>query len=298
MPKGNKPWLNFHHLLYFKTIAVEGNMGKAAKKLLLGQPTLSTQMKQFEDVLGHELFDRSKRRLEVSEAGRLVLQYATEIFKLSDEMLDALSDQHLTTKVHVQLGATDTVPKHLTLKVYHQAQKSRDCVVSIVEGHGDELLRELRAHRLDLVVSNYPPPVGEAAGFYAKSVKKMNVVICGAPRFTGLKSHFPESLEGQPFVMPSSKGKLRNDVEHYLKLRDIRVNVVAEIQDTALQKLLGTHGDGLIPIAETAAEDLIKNQDLVVIGTLQDVFEELWLIAAQRRIQNPVAAAIMKELRI
>ncbi len=298
MPKGNKPWLNFHHLLYFKTIAVEGNIAKAAKKLLLGQPTLSTQMKQFEEVMGHELFDRSKRRLEVSEAGRLVLRYAKEIFQLSDEMLDALNDQHVATKVHVQLGAADTVSKHLTLKVYHHAQRSQDGVVSIVEGHGDELLRELRAHRLDLVISNYPPPVGAAAGFYAKSIAKMNVVVCGSAKFAGLKRKFPESLKDQAFVMPTLQSKLRGDVEHYLKLRDIRVNVVAEIQDTALQKLLGTHGDGLIPIAEAAAEELLKSKDLVVIGTLQEVYEEFWLIAAERRMQNPIAAAIMKDFRL
>lgn len=298
MPKGNKPWLNFHHLLYFKTIAVEGNIAKAAKKLLLGQPTLSAQMKQFEEVLGHELFDRSKRRLEVSEAGRLVLRYAKEIFQLGDEMLDALNDQHLASKVHVQLGATDTVSKHLTLKVYHHAQKFHDCVVSVSEGHGDELLRELRAHRVDLVISNYPPQVGDAAGFYAKCITKMKVVVCGSAKFSGLKKNFPESLEDQPFVMPALQSKLRHDVEHYLKLRDIRVNVVAEIQDTALQKLLGTHGDGLIPIAEAAAEDLIKSKDLIVIGTLEDVYEEFWLIAAERRIQNPIAAAIMKGFRL
>ncbi len=298
MPKGNKPWLNFHHLLYFKTIAVEGNIARAAKKLFLGQPTLSTQMKQFEEVLGHQLFDRSNRRLEVSEPGRLVLQYAKEIFRLADEMLDALNDQHAANKILVQLGATDTVPKHLTMKVYHKAQKSHDCMVRITEGHGDELLRELRAHRVDLVVSNYSPPVGEAAGFYAKSITKMNVVVCGSSKFAGLKKGFPHSLKNQPFVMPTLQGKLRHDVEHYLKLRDIHVNVVAEIQDTALQKLLGTHGDGLIPIAENAAEELIKNKDLVVVGTLEGVYEELWLIAAQRRIQNPVAASIMKEFKL
>ncbi len=298
MPKGNKPWLNFHHLLYFKTIALEGNIAKAAKKLLLGQPTLSTQMKQFEEVLGHELFDRSKRRLEVSEAGRLVLRYATEIFKLSDEMLDALNDQHLESKVHVQLGATDTVPKHLILKVFQHAQKSHDCVVSIIEGHADELLRELRAHRVDLVISNNSPSVSDSAGFYAKSISKMKVVVCGSAKFSGLRKNFPESLTGQPFVMPTLQSKLRHDVEHYLKLRDLNVNVVAEIQDTALQKLLGTHGHGLVPIAENAAEELIKNKELILIGTLQDVFDELWLIAGQRRIENPVAAAIMKEFRL
>ena len=293
-----RPWVNYHHLLYFKTIATEGGIAKAAKKLRLGQPTLSTQMKQFEDTLGHELFDRSKRHLQLTEAGRMVLGYASEIFKLGDEMVDSLGDQHVTTKIQVQIGAMDTVAKHLTLKVFHKAQSSFECVVSISEGHGDELLRELRAHRLDLVISNYPPPVGEAAGFYAKSIARMPVVICGSAKFSNLKRGFPESLNGQPFVMPSLQSKLRHDVEHFLKLSDIHVNTIAEVQDTSLQKLMGSHGDGLIPIALPAAEELIANKALINIGILQDVHEELWLIAAQRRIQNPVAAAIMKDFKI
>lgn len=293
-----RPWVNYHHLLYFKTIAVEGGIAKAAKKLRLGQPTLSTQMKQFEDTLGHELFDRSKRQLQLTEVGRMVLGYASEIFKLGDEMVDSLGDQHVTTKIQVQIGAMDTVPKHLTLKVFHKAQESFDCVAAISEGHGDELLRELRAHRLDLVISNYPPAVGEAAGFYAKSIARMPVAVCGSDKFSSLKRGFPNSLNGQPFVMPSLQSKLRHDVEHYLKLNDIHVNTIAEVQDTSLQKLMGTHGDGLIPIALPAAQELIANKELVNLGILQDVHEELWLIAAQRRIQNPVASAIMKDFKI
>lgn len=293
-----RPWINYHHLLYFKTIALEGGIAKAAKKLRLGQPTLSTQMKQFEDTIGHQLFDRTRRQLQLTEAGKLVLGYAAEIFKLGDEMVDSLSDQHVAAKIQVQIAAVDTVPKHLTLKVFHKAREFYDCVVSIAEGHGDELLRELRAHRLDLVISNYSPPVGEAAGFYAKSIQKMPVVVCGAPKYASLKRGFPGSLNNQPFIMPSPLGRLRHDVEHFLKLNDIHVETVAEVQDTSLQKLLATHGDGVFPIALPAAEELIASRELIKLGTLKDVHEELWLIAAERKLQNPVAAKIMKDFRI
>lgn len=293
-----RTWVNYHHLLYFKTIALEGGIAKAAKKLRLGQPTLSTQMKQFEDSLGHKLFDRSKRQLQLTEAGRMVLGYATEIFRLGDEMIDSLSDQHVTTKIQVQIGAMDTVPKHLALKVFHKARSSFDCVMSVVDGHGDELLRELRAHRLDLVLSNYPPPVGETAGFYVKSIARMPIVICGSAQFSKLKKGFPASLQGQPFVMPSFNNKLRHDVEHFLKLRAIQVNTIAEVQNTSLQKLMATHGDGLIALALPAAEELFASKELIRIGTLEDVHDELWLLAAERRIQNPVAASIMQSFTI
>lgn len=295
---GQRPWVNYHHLLYFKTIAMEGGIANAAKKLRLGQPTLSTQMKQFEETIGHQLFDRSKRHIQLTEAGRMVLGYAVEIFKLGDEMLDALNDQHVTTKIQVQIGAMDTVPKQLVLKIFQQAQTNFECIVSITEGHGDELLRELRAHRLDLVIANYPPPVGDSSGFYAKNIAKMPVAICGAGKFTKLRRDFPQSIKDQPMILPSLQSKLRHDVQDYFKLRDIHINIKAEVQDSSLQKLMGSHGDGLIPIALPAASEAIKNKELVIIGTMEDVYEELWLIAGQRRIQNPVAAAIMKDFHL
>jgi LysR family transcriptional activator of nhaA len=284
--------------MYFKTIAIEGGIAKAAKKLRLGQPTLSTQMKQFEDTIGQILFDRSKRQLQLTEAGSLVLGYAKEIFKLGDELIDSLHDQQDLSKAQVQIGAMDTVPKHLILKVFHAAQLHKNCVVTISEGHGDELLRELKAHRTDLVISNYTPPVGEATNFYAKCISKMPVVICGSQKFSSLAKGFPESLNGQPFIMPTTQSKLRHEIEHYFKLNEIQVNLVAEVQDTSLQKLMGMYGDGLIPLALPAAQELLKQKDLVNIGILPNVHEELWLIAAQRRIQNPIAASLMKSFKL
>ncbi len=176
-------------------------------------------------------------------------------------MVDSLSDQHIASKIQVQIGAMDTVPKHLTLKAFHKAQTDYKCVVSILEGHGDELLRELRAHRLDLVISNYSPSAGESAGFYAKNIARMPVVICGSSKFSGLKRGFPASLNGQPFIMPSMQSKLRHDIEHYLKLSDIFVDTIAEVQDTSLQKLMGTHGDGLIPVALPRSKNYLPTKN-------------------------------------
>ena len=126
----------------------------------------------------------------------------------------------------------------------------------------------------------------------------MHIVVCGSAKFAHLKREFPYSLNGQPFIFPTLQNKLRHDVEHYLKLRGIHVLTKAEVQDTSLQKLMGTHGDGLIVLPFPAAEELIASKELFLIGTLQDVYEELWLVAAQRRIQNPVAAAIMNDFKI
>jgi len=284
-------WLNYHHLFYFRAIAREGSIAAAAKKLRVGQPTLSTQLRQLEDQVGKPLFERRNRQLKLTDAGRDALGYAEEIFRLGDEMLEVLQDRSADDKTHLQVGALDSVPKSVLLALVIAAHREFRCTVSILEGRGDELFRELRAHRLDLIVSNYPAPAMEEGKVYSKSFAKLPVSVYGAKKFKGLRRAFPKSLDGQPFVLPTSHSKLRHDLMHFFKLQGIQAIPTAETQDTSLQKLLAEHGVGLAPFSETG---VAGTQDLEKLGRLDGVFEELWLISAQRKLENPIAAKLMR----
>jgi len=291
-------WLNYHHLFYFRAIAKEGGIAKAAEKLRLGQPTLSTQLKQLEDALGRPLFERKNRSLVLTEAGKIALDYAENIFRAGDELLQVLEDGAFSGRTDVKIGALDSVPKRLLSSLTRMALKEQNATVSILEGRGDELFRELFAHQLDLIVSNYPPASLEFGRIYSRSIAKVPVVVFGSAAFSGLKKKFPESLDGQPFILPTAHSKLRHDLDHYFKVNRLRVIPIVETQDTSLQKLLGIDGFGLIPLPEFTARDLVGEKKLVKLGTLQDVREEFWLISAARRIENPIAAKIMKSFQL
>lgn len=287
-------WLNYHHLYYFKVIATEGGIAKASRKLRLGQPTLSVQLRQLEDAMGKPLFERRNRRLVLTETGRSALNYANEIFRLGNEMMEVVQDRPVGTEIHLQVGALDSVPKTVILALVLQAYRLQPCTVSILEGKGDELLRELVSHRIDLVLSNYSLLPMERTQVYSRSIAKMPVSVYGEKRFRGLRKAFPASLEGQPFVLPTIHSKLRHDLDHYFKLQGVRITPIAETQDTSLQKLLCLQGIGLAPLSKTAAKELVSERRLGAIGTLKGVHEEIWLISAERRIENPVAAKLMK----
>lgn len=282
-------WLNYHHLYYFRVIANEGGIAKAAEKLRLGQPTLSLQLRQLEDMVGKPLFDRRNRKMHLTEAGRAALDYANEIFRLGDEMLEVLHDRSLNNQTHLQIGALDSVPKSVTLALVREAYKTGPCTVSILEGKGDELFRELYAHRIDLILSNFPAPAAEASQVFSKSVGKLPVSIYGAEKFLGLKKAFPKSLEGKPLVMPTLHSKLRHDLNHFFKSQNIAIQTVAETQDTSLQTLLASDGLGLAPLSEVG-----EAQGLKRIGRLQGVNEEVWLVSAQRKVENPIAVKLFK----
>jgi len=283
-------WINYHHLFYFRAIANEGGIARAAEKLNIGQPTLSAQLKQLEDMVGKPLFERRNRKLILTEAGKAALDYANEIFRLGDEMLEVLKDRTPEDQPHLQIGALDSVPKSVILSLVMAAYKISPCAVSILEGKGDELFRELRTHKLDLILSNYPSQALEEGQVFSKSVAKLPVSVYGSKKFTYLKQSFPKSLDGNPFVFPTSHSKLRHDLNHYFKLHGIRALPIAETQDTSLQKLLAEHSVGLAPFSDVVG---VKEQSLVRLGRLENVYEEIWLISAQRKRENPIASRLM-----
>lgn len=290
-------WINYHHLYYFRTIANEGGIARASRKLRLGQPTLSTQLKLFEETIGHQLFDREKRKLVLTEAGRMTLEYANEIFRLGTELIETLNDRLSHDRLELQVGALDTIPKHLLLKLVQHARDQFNCKVNVIEGSFSDLLLQLQEHRLDMLLSDVAP---HSDGIKTKSriVAKMHVLIVGAPKFADLKKNFPASLENQPFVIPALSGRIRDEVLAYLREKEIGVDIVAEVQDTSLLKLLATHEAGLAPVPDSAAKEFLDNGSLVKIGELADVTEDLWMTVADRKIQNPAAAALYKSFRI
>jgi LysR family transcriptional regulator, transcriptional activator of nhaA len=294
--EGEMKWLNYHHLMHFRTIALEGGISKAAKKLRLGQSGLSTQLKQFEESLGHSLFERKNRNLTLSDAGRITLKYANEINQKGQELLEVLGDETLSSRSHLNLGALDSIPKHLIAKLVDDARKITKCQITVLEGRGDELLREVSSNQLDIMISNYPSPA-MGAGIYSRSLAKVPVAIFGAPKYKKLRKNFPHSLASQPIVLPTYHSRVRQDVDHFFHSNSIIYDIIAEIQDTSVQKLLAIDGKGVVPLPEFSVKDLTREKKLIKIGVLEDVYEEFWMISAKRTIKNPVTTELMKNFK-
>lgn len=294
----SKQWLNYHHLYYFMTIAELNSISKAAEKLLLGQPTLSAQLKQFEDNLGVQLFERQHKRLILTEHGALALEYARNIFKMGGEMYEALHDRLKPSRINIQLGALDSIPKQVMLQLTQAALKIAPCSISLVEGKSEELMRDLSAHKVDLAITNFLPKLEATKGMYHKAISKRSLGIYGGPGFLKLRKNFPQSIEGQPLVLPTYDSQMRYDIEHWLKLNELSIDVIAETQDTALKKLMAISNMAMIPAASHTVQRQVLAGELVLIGELSNVTEVLYLISSQRKIANPIAAELMKNFSL
>jgi LysR family transcriptional activator of nhaA len=287
-------WLNYHHLFYFQTIANEGSIAGAAKKLRLGQPTLSAQLKVLEDALGQHLFERKNRRLVLTESGKMALDYANQIFGLGDELLEALHQRTHLKRAHIQIGVLESLPKKLIQYLIHSIQDEGRCTVAVLEGSGEQLYRELLAHKLDLVLSNFPPATGDTNQFFSRLLVRVPISIFSTKRFASLRDKFPASLSGQPFILPTLHSQLRHDIDHYFRINNMVVDVIIETQDTSVQKMLGIEGMGLVPLPEFAGLELVRERKLIKLGTLPEVSEGFWMVTCPRKYQNPIAESLMK----
>jgi LysR family transcriptional activator of nhaA len=292
------PWINYHHLFYFKTIAEEGGVSKAAKKLRLGQPTLSAQLKSFENQLDVKLFTRTGRDLILTEQGKVVLDYAKSIFDTGLEMVEVLRDGGKQAKPHFHIGTIDSVPKQITADLVNCALEVSNCRITLSEGGLGTLLVELKAFRMDLILTNSLPAGVEAKGVHSRSVYREKVSVFAAPAFKKLRKGFPRSMSAQPFIIPTYDSHLRQDLESWMHRQEVRPDVVIESQDIAIKKMLAINGVGLIPATPASVAHQVRQGELIEIGPLEGVIEEFFVLKADRKIENPVGKLVFKQFYV
>jgi len=140
-------WLNYHHLLYFWTVAREGGVARAAERLHLTHPTISGQIRELEKSLGEKLFVRVGRGLQLTEMGRVVFRYADEIFGLGRELVDTVKGRPTGRPLRLAVGVDEVLPKLIVRKLLDPALRLPDRVRLIVyEASGRELFGRLADH--------------------------------------------------------------------------------------------------------------------------------------------------------
>lgn len=293
-----KDWINYHHLLYFKIIAEQSSISKAAQILRLGQPTLSAQLKQFEDNLGVALFERRHKKLILTEQGQVALSYAQSIFALGSEMYQVLHDRILPSKFHFHIGAIDDIPKQIILQIAKCALKHIPCHMTMTEGAKSEMLNLLNAHRVDLVVSNYLPTTLDLKNIKYKSISQKPIAFYGAPKFKHLKDNFPKSLQSQSVILPTHDSKMRSEYDQWCETNQIWLDILAETQDISLKKMMACEGLGIITAANHSVQRQVLEGQLIEIGPLTGASEELFLITSKRQKENEVLSKVLKHFSL
>src|SRR5436190_21081707 len=291
--------LNYHHLLYFWTVAREGTVARAAKKLRLAQPTISGQIHTLEGALGERLFERAGRGLRLTEMGQVVLGYADEIFALGRELAENMKGQPTGRPLQLAVGVADGMPKLVAYRLIEPALALPQPVRLMVHEQSTErLLAALALHELDVVLTDRVAPPG-------LSVRAFNHLLgdCGVTLFASreiasrCRRRFPRALDGVPFLMPGETSTLRRVLEQWFEKQKIRPRIVGEFADSALIKVFGQAGKGVFAAPSIIEESVRRQYGVTIVGRLDGARERFYAVSAERRLKHPAVIAITESAR-
>ena len=287
-------WLNYHHLLYFWTVATRGSIAAAALELNLTQPAVSAQIKTLERNLKVALLVRRGRRLELTEIGRLVARYAEEIFSLGQGLKDALAGRSSDRLTPLRVGVVDALPKLLVHRLLRPAFDQAPGVRMIVhEDKLERLLADLAIHELDVVLADAPAPASLHVRTYSHLIVEGGVSFFAVPeKAAALKRRFPRSLHGAPMLLPTANTALRRGLDAWFAAKEIVPVVVAEIDDSAVLKIFGEEGLGVFAAPSVVDQDVVKRYGVRRFGGTEAVRESVYAITVERQITSPAVKAI------
>ncbi|MEZ5356179.1 MAG: transcriptional activator NhaR [Bryobacteraceae bacterium] len=292
-------WLNYHHLLYFWTVAREGSVTAACERLRLAQPTVSGQLRLLEDSLGEKLFVKSGRGLALTEIGQVVYRYADEIFSLGRELQDVLKGRPPGRAIRFRVGVSDMVPKLIAHRILVPVFGMEEPIHLVCEEDSPErLLAELAEHRLDMVLSDVP-----VTGMARLKAFNHPLGSCGSTCFAApslaarYRGGFPGSLDGAPFLMPIEGTTLRRAIDHWLESRNIRPSVVGEFKDSALMKTFGQAGAGVFLAPAPIRKEVCEHYGVREIGRVDEVVERFYAISIERRLKHPAVVTVTEAAR-
>lgn len=277
--------LNYHHLYYFWMVAKEGHLTRAAQLLHVSQSALSSQIRQLQDQLGHELFTRDGRSLRLTEVGHLVLEYAESIFSLGSELLALTESGDLQRLQRLRIGSVATLSRNFQENFLRPVIGEAEVRLVIRSASLEELLEQLRVHKLDLILSNRAVAADTSTPWRCQQIAEQSVCIVGPPGKLARDFRFPDDLERLPLLLPGPSSDIRSQFDLLCEQHGIEVDPYAEVDDMAMLRLLARDSGGLAVVPEVVVQDELRSGILQKYCVLQNVAERFYAITAKRHFE-------------
>lgn len=285
--------LNLHHLRLFRATAREGTLTAAARALNISQSAVSTQIKSLEADLGHDLFERRGRNLVLTEAGRIALDYADQIFRASEQLSATFRAAGGQRKV-LRIGALATLSRNFQMKFLEPLIGRDDVEVVLRSGTQTSLLRALDALAVDVVLTNLVPARDAASPYLVRRISEQSISLVGTRTRLALAGQGLRALLTRaPLILPTPESPLRAGFDAMIERMGIVPRIAAEADDMAMLRLLARNDAGVAVIPPIVVQDELASGVLYELVKLPDITEQFCAVTIARTFPNPLLKDVL-----
>jgi LysR family transcriptional activator of nhaA len=283
--------LNYHHLRYFREVAHEGNLTRAAARVNLAQSALSSQIRTLEDRLGHPLFERVGRQLRLTEVGRIVLDHADRIFGTGEELIATLKRSGAVAPP-LRVGALSTLSRNFQLQFLKPVLADATADVILKSGSATVLLDALTSLALDVVLTTEPPHRGAGQEFTAHRIAEQSVGIHGTARRLQHQT-LKDLLVNEPLIVPT-ESSIRTGFDSLVARLGVTPRIAADVDDMAMVRLLAREDIGLaiapsVVLADEIASGLLKTAPFDL-----EIVESFYAVTVRRNFPHPALSDLIE----
>jgi LysR family transcriptional regulator, transcriptional activator of nhaA len=290
--------LNYHHLYLFWTLAREGTFTKTAEKLSIAQSAVTSQIKSLEDTLGFQLVDRTNRRKPIlTEEGKSVLEFSNSIFETGDELLKwAKQGTHQKDQV-LRIGALSGLSRNLQFEFLKPILNLTNVRIEVITGDQDKLVRLLKEHHLDLILSSHNVPADGRITLHSNvlTTSPLVFVIAKGQKLKG--GHIKDYLEKKPLCLPSRNFETRPEIDAFLDRHKFQNRILGEIDDIALLRIFAIKSKALVVIPEMGIQSEIDSGQVHVVARPKSLEQKFYVISRQKRSRNPISEMLIEKMR-
>jgi LysR family transcriptional activator of nhaA len=276
--------LNYRHLYYFWVVCKEGGFVRAADRLDMAVQTISSQVRQLERSLGHQLLRPAGRGIAMTDAGKAAFARAEEIFQIGQQIPEDVRAAATAPVMRLAVGLSDGISKFAAHALLEPVLATPSLHLICHEGEVAQLLAELALHHLDLVLAGQPAPYH--ASMRLASVRVMESPVDWYGPSAMLKrsdvDDFPQSLGRLPLLLPTPHSALRTRLDRWFDAAGISPRIVGEFEDSALLSIFAARGMGVFPASHGGAAEVATTRGLRLLGSLDDLTEEIHAIYSRR----------------
>jgi LysR family transcriptional activator of nhaA len=267
--------LNYNHLNYFHVAATEGTVAAAAERLGVTQPTVSEQIKALERALNVSLFQRTPSGLRLTEAGKLAFEHTSVMFRAGERLVESLGQAPDNMPRTLRVGISSAVARTTTSDFVMPLLALERCIPSIRSADSAELLRELRANELDLVLCETEPTAAQRQGLEVALIDRVNLVAVAAPDVK------PEGdWQNVGLVHYRASSAYRWDVEAFLDSRGLRPRIAAEADDALFLLEAAARGGYVAFVSRSVVRDAVAAGRLVVLAEIESAHPSIHAVYA------------------